>query len=120
MPAPAGRRVALYCTVISRHMVIVRMPERFVPWNMIRREINAALRRTYGTGSLHVHDVEALAGLPGGDEDDGHVLRLCERGFAGDRDVLTGFALHAWNDHTDTFELVRPATKPADDAGRGA
>lgn len=107
--------MAQFCTVIGRHMVIVRMPEHFVPWNLIRREINASLRRSYGTRSVNVHDVEALAGLPGGDEDDGHTLRLCERGFVGDPDVLAAFALHAWNDDTDAFELVRSATAPATD-----
>lgn len=110
MPQPAKRRTALYCTVISTgQLAIVRMPEHFVTWATIRREIHASVRRKHGILAKDVHDIECLAGAVDGDTDGGHGMRLCERGFSGDQTTLKGFALHAWDNEAATFKLVRQA-----------
>jgi hypothetical protein len=92
-------------------LVIVRMPDKFVPWATIRREMNASIRREHGILAKSVHTVEGLAGDPDGDDDGGKMKELCDKAFGGDRTIVKAFALHAWNDAKAMFELARPATK---------
>lgn len=111
MPSPSRRRVALYCTVISTGpLVVVRMPEKFVPWTTIRKEIMASIRRTHGIRAKGVHAIEALAGEIGGDRDGGKAREAYDRAFNGDATVLQAFALHAWRDDLAGFEMIRKAT----------
>ena len=112
MPKPKTRRTALFCNVLSPGpLVMVKMPEAFVAWSVIRREIHASLRREHGVLAKDVHAIEAFAGIIDGDTDGGQGLQLCNRAFAGHADALHAFALHAWDSDTSTFTLFRPAAQ---------
>jgi hypothetical protein len=85
---------------------MVRMPERFVPWAVIKHHVYASLKREHGKLPGQIHTIEGFAGFADGDTDNGEGKLLCERAFAGEPCLLP-FALHAWDDRTCTFRLVR-------------
>lgn len=47
------------------------MPEEFVPWSQIRKELNAILRHEWGVLAKDIHAVEALAGTVNDSDGDG-------------------------------------------------
>lgn len=120
MGSPTKRRVSLYCTVISQGpLLIVRMPEGFVRWDVIRTAINAMMRRDYGVLAKNIHLIEGFAGgaYDDPDTDGGQALDLCTRAFGGDIMTLPRFELQAWDDASRTFELVRSGA-PAEEGAR--
>ena len=104
------RSIPLYATCInSGPLVMLKMPERFVPWAVIKRQAYASLKREHGTLPREIHTIEGIAGFVDGDTDDGAGKLLCDRAFAGE-ECLMGFALHAWDDASTSFKLVRKGT----------
>jgi hypothetical protein len=108
---PRRRNVSLYCVVIGPDLVIMRMPERLVAWTVIRKAANASLRLHHGTLAKDVRAYEGMADDPSTDEDGGKCLLLLEAAFAGSTTTFSKFSLHAWNEETRSFDLVRRGAK---------
>lgn len=110
MPAPTKRRVPLYCVLISSGpLVMVKMPDTFVRWDIIRREIHASIKREHDIKAKDVVTIEGMAGMPEGVNTYEEGFERFERAFNGDVECYPKFNLHAWNDEEQTFKLFRSA-----------
>lgn len=103
MPRPTARRHSLYLLVISSGpFVIVRGPEGFEAWPVIRKALRKVMREEHGLKAADVSSVEGLAD-PRDDIEPDTVARLAAA-FDG-ADHFRRFYLYAWTG--DGFALAR-------------
>lgn len=115
-----------YCTVISHGpLVIVRMPDEYMRWTVVRKAVFDFMRESYGVKAQDIVAIEGLAGMRPPKfrsksdaemwtmwnrkylEDDKITLPKIEKAFAGDTTLFSAFNLWAWNGKG--FTLVRAA-----------
>ena len=87
---------------------MARMPARHVPWRIVCREFNRAVRRELGSPA---HRTTQLEGFPCEDdqpEERVEALRIARTAFEGGPSLI-GLDLIAWNEADMTFEYVRKA-----------
>jgi hypothetical protein len=108
MNKPKKRKIALYCMIICNELIIAKMPEEFVPWSQVRKELNAILKLEWGILAKDIHAVEALAGtVNDSDGDGGEALEKCEKAFSGDNTHYRRFSLISWDKPVLRFKVIR-------------
>jgi hypothetical protein len=108
--SPVKRRHALYCTVLSRELVIVRMPEHFVRGKDVIRALLQMMKREFGIQGKNV-GIEGLVDTRGENADEDAFIDKLEAAFAGSPDYLKKFNLFAWDDATGSFVKAREAVE---------
>ncbi|AFO71542.1 hypothetical protein phiCbK_028 [Caulobacter phage phiCbK] len=105
MPRPAHRRHALYLLVVScGPLVIMKGPEAFTPWPVLRKAILKTMREAHGLKASEVSAVEGLADPRSEDPQDRNAVEKFAAAFAGS-DNFPAFHLYAWTG--EGFALVR-------------
>jgi len=120
-PPDAARSTATYCLAESPGLAAVfRMPDKYVPWSTLRRQIGVSMRRHHDVRAKSIVSVRAFAHPITGDGDEGSRMTACDHAFTSDGCTgLEQYALHAWRDARAGFVLVRHAVDgPRNAAGK--
>jgi len=118
MPRSRTPEWARYCYLslkdmgISSPFVMLRMPDRAMPWHELLRHVRRLMKDDFGIPGTALWSVEGHCGVrhpwpDARDEDEREAGRL-DRGFGGDPEILKRWHLYAWDDAKERFVLVRP------------